>query len=63
MRWQTALEFARNQDDVTYEEWCNLYVNRKNPSEAQVEHALKTAHPILVRNSVIHESVELSYAR
>jgi hypothetical protein len=63
MKWETALKFARNQDDVTYEEWCNLYVDLKNPTEAQVNHALKTAHPILVRNGVIHKSVELSYGR
>lgn len=60
MKWQTALQFARNQPDVTYEEWCNLYV-KQHPTEDQVEHALRTAHPILVRNNVIEESVVLSY--
>lgn len=63
MKWQTALSFARNQTDVTYEEWCNLYVDMRNPTLAQVEHALKTAHPILVRNNLIEESVVLRYSR
>jgi hypothetical protein len=63
MKWQTALDFARNQDDVTYMEWCCLYVDHTNPTEAQVDRALKTAHPILVRNQVIMPSVVLSYDR
>lgn len=61
MKWETALSFARNQIDVTYEEWCNLYVDMRNPTPAGVEHALKTAKPILVRNGVIEESVQLRY--
>jgi hypothetical protein len=63
MRWEIALVFAKNQRDVTYEEWCNLYVDMREPTKAQVEHAMKTAHPILVRNNVIEESVVLSYER
>lgn len=61
MKWETALQFARNQSDVTYEEWCNLYVNMIAPGRDQVEHALRTAHPILVRNNIIEPSVVLSY--
>lgn len=63
MKWQTALQFARNQTDVTYGEWCDLYVDMRNPTTAQVKHALTTAHPILVRNGVIEESVVLSHRR
>lgn len=63
MMWGTALLFARNQADLTYEEWCNLYVDMRNPTEAKVELALEAAHPILVRNGVIDESVVLSYRR
>lgn len=60
MKWETALEFARDQRDVTYEEWCNLYVNRQNPTGAQIRRALVTAHSILVRNGVIEESDRLT---
>jgi hypothetical protein len=62
MKWTSALQLARLCEDLTYEEWCNLYVNKLHPTEAQIEHALKTAHRVLVRNGVIEESVELSYA-
>lgn len=62
MKWQTALELARNQPDVTYVEWCNMYVDMQNPTVAQVEAALKVAHPILVRNNVIKQSVKLSWS-
>jgi len=62
MNWRTALEFARNQEDLTYEEWCGLYVdNIRNPKRENVERALKVARPILVRNQIIEESVELSF--
>lgn len=42
---------------MTYEEWCNLYVNKTTPSLAQVKTASDTAHGILVRNDVIEASV------
>lgn len=42
---------------MTYEEWCNLYVNGKSPSLAQIKTATDTAHAILVRNLVIEPSV------
>lgn len=62
MKWQTALDFARNQEDVTYEEWCGLYVDNHQdpPNQGQIAHALQVAHPILVRNNVIEKSVVLS---
>jgi hypothetical protein len=62
MKWQTALKFAREQSDVTYEEWCNLYVDMSDPTRDQVERALKTAHPILARNGIIEPSVVLYYS-
>lgn len=62
MKWETALQFARNQTDVTFEEWCGLYVDAHIPAKAQVEHALGVAHPILVRNGIIEQSVVLSFS-
>jgi hypothetical protein len=56
MKWQTAVALARSCADVTYEEWCDLYVDLSNP-ERQKEKASETAHAILVRNCTIDPSV------
>lgn len=57
MLFKTAIEFARNQTDVTYEEWCNLYYDYDNPTPEQIETCAKTARAILIRNKIIDESV------
>lgn len=58
MHWTLAVEFARNQKDVTYDEWCRLYVDMRRPTAEQIRRACETAHPILVRNNVIVANVE-----
>lgn len=60
MHWITAIEFARAQPDVTYQEWCDMYYNHRLPSPPKIviEEVLKTARPILIRNKVISESVK-----
>lgn len=58
MKWQTAVSLARTAEDVSYEEWCDLYYNVKNPTKEQIDKACKAAHSILVRNNAIVPSVE-----
>lgn len=53
--WPQGLIMARDCSDVTYEEWCNMYVSRIEPSSEQIMKALKTAYPILVRNGLVEE--------
>lgn len=57
MHWTLALQFARNQPDLTYEEWCGLYVDPQHPTPQAIAKACKVAHPILVRRRVIEKSV------
>lgn len=63
MNWRLAIDLARSCEDVTYEEWCNLYYERPEPPKAQVEKAIRAAHPILVRNNVIEESVRFYHEK
>lgn len=58
MHWSVAVEIAKECEDVSYEEWCNMYVDHRNPSSEQIDTASKTAHPILVRNGAIVEDVK-----
>lgn len=57
MHWVTAVQYARMQPDVSYQEWCNLYYDHLDPSQAQIRGACTTALPILVRNKVLDPSV------
>lgn len=57
MLFRTAVEFARNQTDVTYEEWCNLYYTYDAPTLEQIKKCTETARVILIRNHVIDVSV------
>lgn len=57
MHWSVAVDLAKRVDDLSYEEWCALYVNAKNPTEDQVSTACSAAHSILVRNQMIQPSV------
>ena len=59
MLWQTAVDIARTCPDVTYEEWCALYVDPQHPTR-QRDKASEAAHEILVRNNVIEESVRFN---
>lgn len=60
MHWIQAIKVAREQEDVTYQEWCWLYVDHLRPTRSQFDNATKTAHAVLVRNNVIEESVLFS---
>lgn len=57
MHWKVAVDLARKQFDVTYDEWCDLYYDPRSPTQEQIEKACETAHPILVRNNVIYPTV------
>lgn len=57
MYWMTAIELARNFMDLSYEEWCNLYIDYKNPNEFQLRLCEETAHKVLVRHNVIEPNV------
>jgi frataxin-like iron-binding protein CyaY len=57
VRWQIAVDIAKQCFDLTFEEWCDLYVNRKHPTREQIARASKVAHTVLVRNGEIEESV------
>lgn len=53
MHWVTAVQFARQSNDVTYEEWCELYYDHSDPTDEQIQKACEMAHKILLRNDVI----------
>jgi hypothetical protein len=55
--WTVAVKLAKSAEDVTFEEWCALYVDHKNPTAEQIRTACEAAHPILVRNGAIESSV------
>jgi hypothetical protein len=55
MHWVTAVEFARQSNDVTYEEWCELYYDHSDPTHEQIQKACRMAYTILLRNNVIAE--------
>jgi hypothetical protein len=55
MHWITAIEFARQQNDVSYEEWCELYYDHSDPTVKQIEKACEMAYAILLRNGIIAE--------
>src|SRR3954447_5205429 len=55
MHWVTAVEFARQSNDVTYEEWCDLYYDHSDPTHEQIQKACKMAYTILLRNNFIAE--------
>ena len=57
MPWKLAVDIAKAVEDVTYEEWCKLFVSAYDPTPEQIEVASQTAHTILVRNQMIKESV------
>lgn len=57
MHWSVAVKVARMFDDVTYKEWCDLYVNRLHPADDQIRIASNTAHKVLVRNKAIEPGV------
>lgn len=61
MNWRLAVQMAKEQPDVTREEWIELYYYRPDPTSEQIERATKIAHPILVRNNVIEESVRFFF--
>lgn len=63
MHWAEALTIARNQQDLSYDEWCGLYLDPRpeTVNKFQVKRALRVAHRVLVRNGVIDKSVRLSY--
>lgn len=61
MYWLTAIKLAKVLDDVTFEEWCDLYVPFHNPHDEQIAKASSAARKILVRNNLIHESVKFTY--
>lgn len=53
MYWITAIEMARKAADLSYEEWCNLYVDHKSPTDEQLRVCEATAYEVLLRNNVI----------
>lgn len=55
MHWKDAVDLAKKQPDVTYEEWCNLYVPSRNPTPQHLDKATKAARSILVRNKLMEE--------
>ncbi len=57
IHWVTAVQIARDQYDVTYEEWCALYYDHTDPTWDQFGKCTETAREVLVRNNVIDESV------
>lgn len=61
MHWAQAVLIAQHQGDVTYEEWCGLYVHSTTPTEEQVRAALPVAKTILVRNGKMREEDELTF--
>lgn len=59
MFWEIAVFHARRAEDVSYDEWCALYYDPKNPTQEQILKATEAAKPILVRNGVIEPGVVL----
>lgn len=59
MRWYNAVYLAK-QYEMSFEEWCDLYVSKNEPTDEQIEKATRTAHTVLVRNNVIDDYVRLS---
>jgi len=57
LHWSVAVGLAKNVEDLTYEEWCNLYVNSQNPTTEQIARACETTHAVLVRHRIIESSV------
>lgn len=49
IHWTTAINLAKLAEDVTFEEWCDLYVNKQDPTAEQIAKASQTAKEILVR--------------
>ena len=54
LHWVTGVSYARMQSDVSYQEWCDLYYNHREPTIEQIQRACETALPILHRNEVIN---------
>lgn len=63
MYYLDAIRLAQEQQDVTYEEWCNMYVPYMNPTEEQIERAIDTARTILVRNELLEGSKPFFFVR
>lgn len=61
MNWKLAVQMAREQSDVTYQEWCDLYYSVLDASAGQIEKAAKTALPILIRNHRVERGTRLFY--
>lgn len=59
--WVTAVQYARMQPDVSYQEWCDLYYDHLDPSKWQIKKSCETALPILVRNKIIDSNVTEFY--
>jgi len=57
MHWTVVVKLAKLAEDVTYEEWCELYVSFKKPTQEQINTASQSAHAILVRNKIIKSDV------
>lgn len=60
--WETLVIAARRCDDVTYEEWCDLYFTRSNPSKEQIQKSTETAKTILIRNKTIGPDITVAMA-
>jgi len=57
MHWVTGVQYARQQTDISYQEWCDLYYDHLDPTPEQIKKACETALPILHRNAVISPDV------
>lgn len=49
-----AVKFAKTCDDVTYAEWCGMYLPLL-PTEHQIERAAWYANSVLHRNSIYEQ--------
>lgn len=56
MYWTTAVDVARTLD-ITYQEWCDLYYFKSNPTEMQIHLCKETAYVVLYRNNIIAKEV------
>lgn len=61
MHWARAVIIAKHQEDVTYEEWCAMYINHRAPTEEQVIGAMRTVRTVLTRNGHIAAETPLTY--